>query len=85
MLLKYLRQNKKLTKIFDFVVNVNIDAYNMYTQPSKPSSGGVAICIKKKLDHFERTDNCILDDDFVSVWIEVKNKKDKKLSLWLFL
>ena len=61
----------------DFIVNVNIDAYNMYTQPSKSSSAGVAVYVKKKLDHLRRAELCILDDDFESVWIEIKNKKGK--------
>ena len=51
----------------DFIVNVNTDAYNMYTQPSKSSSGGAAIYVKKKLHHLKRADLCILNDDFESI------------------
>ena len=75
MLLEYPRQNKKIDK--DFIANVNIDVYNMFPQPSKSSSGGVAICAKKKVDHFKRADLCILDDDFESAWIKIRNKKGK--------
>ena len=77
MLLEYLRPKQKIDK--DFIVNVNIDAYNMCTQPSKSSSGGVAVYVKKKIYHFKRADLCILDDDFESVWIEIKNKKGKNV------
>ena len=44
---------------------------------SKSSSGGAAIYVKKKFDHFERVDLWILDDNFESVWIEIQNKKGK--------
>ena len=36
----------------DVIVIVNIDAYNMYTQPSISSSGGVAIYVKKETLQF---------------------------------
>ena len=59
----------------DFLVNVNITGYHMYTQPSKSNAGGVAIYIKNNLDHFIRDDLCKLDDCFEAVWIEIKNSK----------
>ena len=61
----------------DFLVNVNITGYHMYTQPSKSNAGGVAIYIKNNLDHFIRDDLCKLDDCFEAVWIEIKNSKGK--------
>ena len=61
----------------EFISNVNIDNYLMYTQPSKSSAGGVAIYINNKLGHVKRDDLSILHDDFESVWVEIKNKRGK--------
>ena len=70
----------------DFLVNVNITGYHMYTQSSKSNAGGVAIYIKDNLDHFIRDELCKLDDCFEAVWIEIKNSKGKNSSsLWLYI
>ena len=61
----------------DFITNVNLDGYQMYIQPSNSNAGGVAIYENNKLDHFKRDDLGKLDDDFESVWIEIKEKKGK--------
>ena len=61
----------------DFIKNVNLDGYQMYTEPSNSNAGGVAIYMNNKLDHFIRDDLSKLDDDFQSVWIEIKNKEGK--------
>ena len=37
--------------IKDFLVNVDMQGYSMYTQPSKNSSGGCAIYVNSQLDH----------------------------------
>ena len=55
----------------DFITNVNLDGYQMNTQPSNSNAGGVAIYVNNKLDHFLRDDLCKLDDDFQSMWIEI--------------
>ena len=61
----------------EFISNVNIDNFLMYTQPSKSSAGGVAIYINNKFDHVNRDDLSILHNDFESVWVEIKNKRGK--------
>ena len=61
----------------DFLVNVNITGYHMYTQPSKSNASGVAIYIKDNLDHFKRDDICNLDDCFEAVWMQLKNSEGK--------
>ena len=38
----------------EFISNVNIENYLMYTQPSKSSAGGVAIYMNKKFDNVKR-------------------------------
>ena len=35
----------------DFLTNVNIEDYQLHTQPTRSSCGGVAMYIKKALDH----------------------------------
>ena len=47
----------------DFLVNVDINNYFMYTQPSKLTLGGVAIYANDKLDHSRVDDMCIATDD----------------------
>ena len=60
-----------------FLVNVDINNYFMYTQPSKLASGGVAIYVNDRLDHSRVEDMCIATDEFEVLWIEIKNKKGK--------
>ena len=66
----------------EFISDVNIDNYLMYTQPSK-SSAGVAIYINNKSDHVKRDDLSILHGDFESVWVEIKKQKRKKFLVWM--
>ena len=40
----------------DFLVNVNMEGYQMHSQPSQLNECGVAIYIDEKLDHFKRDD-----------------------------
>ena len=60
-----------------FLVNVDINNYFMYTQPSKLASGGVAIYVNDKLDHSRVEDMCIATNEFEVLWVEIKNKKGK--------
>ena len=39
----------------DFLVNVDMQGYSMYTRPSKSSCGGCAIYVNSQLDHLEMT------------------------------
>ena len=63
----------------DFISNVDIEGYQMYSQPSKSASGGVAIYVNNKLDHFRKDDLSVIEDDFESLWIEIKNNKGKNI------
>ena len=49
----------------------------MYSQPSKSASGGVAIYVINKLDHFRKDDLSVIEDDFESLWIKIKTIKVK--------
>ena len=35
----------------DFALNVNNDGYNIHTQPTQSSHGGIAMYLKKTLDY----------------------------------
>ena len=61
----------------DFLVNVNMEGYQMHTQPSQSNAGGVAIYTDEKLDHFKRDGLSKHDESFEAVWVEIKNKKGK--------
>ena len=63
----------------DFISNVDIEGYHVYSQPSKSSSGGVAIYVNNKLDHFRKDDLCVIEDDFESLWTEIKNNEGKNI------
>ena len=39
----------------DFLVNINMQRYSLYTQPSESSCGGCAIYVNSQLDHLEMT------------------------------
>ena len=43
----------------ELLVNVDVNDYFMYTQPSKLASGGIAIYVKDNLDHSRIGDMCI--------------------------
>ena len=58
----------------DFITNVDLGGYCVYTQPSKWC---VALYVNNKPDHLERNDLGKIDDDFESIWTEIKNKKGK--------
>ena len=51
----------------------------MYSQPSKSASGGVAIYVNNKLDHFRKDDLSVIEDNFESLWIQIKNNKGKNI------
>ena len=51
---------------------VNIDGYQIYSQPTKSTHGGVVMYVNKKLDHVVREDIFVLEDEFETLWIEIK-------------
>ena len=61
----------------DFLVNVDVNDYSMYTQPSKLASGGVAIYVKDNIDHSRIDDMCTTNNEFEVLWTEIKNRKRK--------
>ena len=61
--------------------NVNIYGYVLHSQHSKSSAGGVALYVKFNLDHFIREDLSVLEDEFETLWVEIKNSKVKIFSV----
>ena len=61
----------------DFLVNVDLEGYTMHTQPSKSSCGGCAIYVNSYLDNIIRDDLSTLDDNYETLWVEIKITKAK--------
>ena len=55
-----------------FPVNINMDGYQIYSQPTKSTHGGVVMYVNKKLDHVVREDISVLEDEYETLWIEIK-------------
>ena len=58
-----------------FLSDVNMNGYVIHSQHSNNSAGGVALYVKFKLDHFIREDLFVLEDEFETLWVEIKNSK----------
>ena len=63
----------------NFMSNVNLEGYTLYSTPSNTQKGGTGIYTKNKFDFFEREELKITDDHFESTWIEIKNKNYKNI------
>ena len=62
-----------------FISNVELDGYKLFSTPSSSAKGGVALYINKNYNSFERIDLNIQNDDFESVWGEIRNEKSKNI------
>ena len=56
----------------NFKTNVNMKGYNMFTNGSNSQKGGVAIYVNNQYDKFEREDLKKRDNDYETLWIEIK-------------
>ena len=54
-----------------FPVDVNIDGYQIYSQPTKSTHDGVVMHVSKNLDHVVREDISVLEEELEIVWIEI--------------
>ena len=68
----------------NFIKNVTIEAYDIYSTGSHSAREGVAIYVNNNFNSFERNDLKINNDEFESVWIEINNKGNKNI-MWLSL
>ena len=63
----------------EFITNVEVRGYSMYSQPSKSSCGGCAIYVNSQLDQEVRNNLSVLEEECETIWVEISNKKDKNL------
>ena len=63
-------------QISGFLKNVSINLHSLYTSSA---AGGVALYIKSNLDYIIREDLSILDDDFETIWVEIKIKEGQNV------
>ena len=66
-------------QISGFLKNVSINGYDLHSQYTSSAAGGVPLYIKSNLDYIIREDFSILDDDFETIWVEIKNKKSQNI------
>ena len=63
----------------NFISNVKLDGYTLFSSPTLTNIGGSCIYIKKKFDAFEREDLKIINEHYEATWIEIKNKNYKNV------
>ena len=63
----------------EFISNVELRGYAMYSQPSKSLCGGCAIYVNSQLDHQGMNDLSVLEEEYEAIGVEINNKKDKNL------
>ena len=62
----------------EFPTNVEINDYQLHSQPTKSTCGGVAMYVKKSLDHKVLNHLNALDDEFETLWIEINTSPKSK-------
>ena len=55
-----------------------MDGYRLHTQPTHKSCSGVGIYVKSSLDYIVRSDLCTCEDEFETLWIEIKTAIQSK-------
>ena len=55
----------------NFSTNVNLHEYQLHSQPTKSACGGVAMYVKKSLDHKVLNHLNVLEDEFETLWVEI--------------
>ena len=61
----------------DFLSNVKINGYSLYTQPSESACGGCALYVNSQLDRHVRNDLSALEEEYETLWVEINNHKAK--------
>ena len=62
-----------------FLKNVTLSGYVLHSQYSSSSAGGVALYVKEDLQHMMRDDISTCEDEFETIWIEIKNSKSQNV------
>ena len=63
----------------NFIKNISMEAYDIYSTGSLSARGGTAIYVNKNFNSFERNDLNIINDEYESVWIEINIKGNKNI------
>ena len=58
-----------------FLNNVTLDGYDLHSKYSNSAAGGVAIYLRSNLDYIIRDNLSIVEDEFETLWVEIKNNK----------
>ena len=59
--------------------NHALHGYNLHSQPSRSAADGGALYASKSLNAVKRTDLSVTDEEFETVWVEIKNIKSKSI------
>ena len=62
----------------EFPTNVEINDYQLHSQPTKSACGGVAMYVKKSLDHKVLNHLNALEDEIETLWIEINTGRKSK-------
>ena len=62
-----------------FKMNNVLHGYNLHSQPSRSAADGVALYTSKSLNAIKRTDLSITDEEFETVWAEIRKIKFKNI------
>ena len=63
----------------NFLVNVDLKGYSLFSTSTNTSKGGTAIYINESFVTQERQDLTIKTNHIESVWVEIKNKRSKNI------
>ena len=61
------------------MTNVNLSGYVLHSQYSNTAGGGVVLYIKDNLDYLIRDDLSMPEDEFETLWIDIKNSKSQNI------
>ena len=62
----------------NFKINVNLEGCHLHSQPTKSSHGGVVMYVNKHLDYTVRDDLSVIEDEYETLWIEIKTGSKAK-------
>ena len=65
-----------------FFKNVSLDGYKIHSQHSNSSAGGIALYLRNNSDYIVHEDLNALENEFETIWIEIKNKKSQNVLCW---
>ena len=66
-----------------FLSNFHLPGYNIHTQPTKRSTGGVALYFNSSLNYKTRDDLSVTKDDSEMVCVELLSQAEKKYCMLL--